>query len=892
MENKKKYHAFLSHNSQDKPIVETIARWLAHEAQLSVWLDKWNLIPGDPWQEEIEKALDQSQCCLVFLGPNGIGPWQNEEMRAAIEERVSSETIRVVPVLLPGAMRPQKESEIPRFLRRVTWVRFKEKWEDPQALHLLVCGIHGKIPGPDSSEIQEGICPFRGLEVFREQDRRFFFGRDVLVQRLLDKLAHSRFLAVAGPSGCGKSSLVHAGLIAPLKQHSVVVVFTPRERPLEELAFALRTGYPDNNKPPAEELMERLNKPCNILHIIAREMVEEAVDKKNLLIIIDQFEELFTQTANEEERSRFISLLLEAVEVVKGPVTVILTIRSDFIGKCAYYENLNMFVIDHLVQVEPMGFEELRQAIEEPARMVGLHFESGLINRILADVKGAPGELPLLEHALLELYEKRKGALLSSGAYDAIGGITGALVNRAESEFNKLDDEEKEILHKMFVLRMIQPGEGTEDTRRRALKEELLAIGGDAGKVERVLNRWIDARLLTGTQDRDRGQVMIDVAHEALIRQWDKIQTWMGEGREAARLTGALRQAALEWKRANCCLDFLFQGARLVQLEELVNSHAEDLTVDEIEFVQAGVKLREAKEREKEELREKELQAAQALAAVNYKAVKRARVIIALIVLSLITVIVLAFNFYISEKRARIGEYRARKQLAVNIWDNSRQAREKDQMLLAFHLCAEALNVNPDSVFRKTLLFDMNDLWNCFPLVHILRHKGPVQGAIFNVDETRILTWSRDGTVRIWDAQTGSPIGQPMVHDSWVSRITFNTDKTRILTWSRDGTVRIWDAQTGSLIGHDSWVSRITFNTDKTRILTWYHGGTARIWDAQTGSPIGQRMVHKKEIIGAKFNPEGTRIITWNYIETGIWDARKETEPLSDSQWYMKGYSH
>jgi hypothetical protein len=127
---KNKYDAFLSHDSQDKPIVEKIAQWLEDKANLSVWLDKWNLIPGDPWQEEIEKALDESQCCVVFLGPKGIGPWQNEEMRTAIEERVSKQTIRVVPVLLPGAVRPGQESKLPRFLRRLTWVDFQQNWND------------------------------------------------------------------------------------------------------------------------------------------------------------------------------------------------------------------------------------------------------------------------------------------------------------------------------------------------------------------------------------------------------------------------------------------------------------------------------------------------------------------------------------------------------------------------------------------------------------------------------------------------------------------------------------------------------------------------------------------------------------------------------------------
>ncbi|MFC2146566.1 toll/interleukin-1 receptor domain-containing protein [Acidobacteriota bacterium] len=161
---KNKYNAFLSHNNQDKSIVEEIAQWLEDKANLTVWLDKWNLIPGDPWQEEIEKALDESQCCVVFLGPNGIGPWQNEEMRTAIEERVSKQTIRVVPVLLPGAVRPGQESKLPRFLRRLTWVVFQQNWNEEYALHRLVCGIKGIPPGKDTKKTEADICSYRGLE--------------------------------------------------------------------------------------------------------------------------------------------------------------------------------------------------------------------------------------------------------------------------------------------------------------------------------------------------------------------------------------------------------------------------------------------------------------------------------------------------------------------------------------------------------------------------------------------------------------------------------------------------------------------------------------------------------------------------------------------------------
>lgn len=873
---KTKINAFLSHNSEDKPVVELIAEWLEDNANISVWLDKWNLIPGDSWQEEIEKALDESQCCTVFLGPNGMGPWQNIEMRSALNARVSENSIRVVPVLLPGAVRPGKESQLPRFLRELTWVVFKYKWNEPEALHRLVCGIEGKMPGRYEGEIQEGICPFRGLEIFREQDRQFFFGREVLVQRLLDKLDGSSFLAVTGPSGCGKSSLVQAGLIAPLRQQSQVALFTPRERPLEELAFALRTCYPKKNKPLVEQLGKRLREGGDILHLIAREILEYW-EKKNLLIIIDQFEELFAQTRSEDERKRFISLILDAVDVPSGPVNVIMTIRSDFIGKCAFYRNLNMFVNDHFVQLEPMGMEELRQAIEYPARKVGLRFKDGLINRILADIKGASGELPLLEHALLELYERREGAILLTKIYDEIGGIAGALVNRAKSEFNKLDDSGKNILRKMFTLRLIQPGQGTEDTRRRATKDELLSIGGDVKEVEKILNQWINARLLTSTKD-SRDQAVVDVSHEVLIRQWDKIRTWMAEDREAARLIGILRQAASEWKEAEQNPEYLFQGARLVQMEGLVDTNTDDLTKNEIEFVEAGVKMREAIVREKEEQRKKELQSVRELAVAKSKAFRRARIIILIVLIALVSLIYLSYNLNLKEKKVRLEKKEVQLQLAMNNWEKARQARDKGQHLHSFYLFEKAIKLNFDPALHKILLIDMNDYWQRFPLASIFKPEKTIKGGINDVSFTRVLTWSDDNSARIWDVKTGIQVGQSIVHNKNVSGARFNSDGTKILTWSEDGTARLWDAHSGRQIGpalvHKGWVRGALFNYDETKILTWSWDYTARIWDAKTGIQVGQSLVHNKNVYGARFNTDGTKVLTWSEDKTvRLWDA-------------------
>ncbi len=224
-----RHKTFLSHNSGDKPVVEKIARWLEDEANIQVWLDKWHLIPGDPWQEEIEKALDECECCVVFLGPNGIGPWQNEEMRTALDKRVSEKNIRVVPVLLPGAFKEEKESDLPRFLRRLTWVKLHTDWHEDEVLHRLECGIKGIPPGRPEETIT-GISSFWNSGVLGDYYKRLIQqlnkqipkpsvvfnitfrdstqDKEMSLHLLEEFLKDQKKVVLSGPAGCGKSNIL------------------------------------------------------------------------------------------------------------------------------------------------------------------------------------------------------------------------------------------------------------------------------------------------------------------------------------------------------------------------------------------------------------------------------------------------------------------------------------------------------------------------------------------------------------------------------------------------------------------------------------------------------------------------------------------------------------
>jgi TIR domain/AAA ATPase domain len=582
---------FLS--SADKPAVEELARRLTKEG-IQAWLDKWNLIPGDPWQAAIEKALAESETCAVFVGPSGFGPWQNEEMRAAIDQRVrdSGKRFRVIPVLLPGAKRAERSS-LPTFLAATTWVEFRDSLDDQDAFHRVVCGIRGVEPGASPGQaIYEGQCPYRGLRVFDVGDAPLFFGREALVQWLLNELRPAsegqpvnRFLAIVGASGSGKSSVARAGLVAALKQDAIpgsagwpVTIFRSGPDPVESLAVALSRALNLAQSAPAlAELIETFKKNEKTLHLIARQSLSENASAMRLVILVDQFEEVFTLSLAEDLREALIRNLLYAAKVAQGQTLVILTMRADFYPKCATNAQLAAALSDHHVLVGPMSEDELRRAIERPMQLVGGELEGGLVDLLLRDVRHQAGALPLLQHALLELWHKREGRRLTLKTYQEIGKLEGALQRRADATLEALS--ERELCRRTF-LRLTQPGEGTEDTKRRASVIELLSLADTSTAEESIIQKLANASLLTTEGDFTNRDAFVEVAHEALIRNWPQLRKWIDVDRAGLRTRSRLTEAARDWKNSGRDPAYLHTGARLAVAKEW-EGNAEKL---EIEF--------------------------------------------------------------------------------------------------------------------------------------------------------------------------------------------------------------------------------------------------------------------------------------------------------------------
>jgi energy-coupling factor transporter ATP-binding protein EcfA2 len=376
------------------------------------------------------------------------------------------------------------------------------------------------------------------------EDREFFFGREKLVEEMRRRLAKQNFLAVLGPSGCGKSSLVMAGLIPAVQSREPnlqMVYLTPGSDPPAQLEAALAK-------------------------------LPGADNQQSAVLVVDQFEELFTLCPDGNKRRAFLDRLLTLIREQR----VVITMRADFWGDCASHTALKNAMLAHQELIAPMDSAELRKAMEEQAQKVGLRFEADLSNTILDDVQGEPGAMPLLQHALLELWKRRHGRWLLSSEYrDKIGGIRHAIARTADDAYSQLTPDNQERVRDIFVRltrldEEVVRGEERRDTRQRVAILELVPAGSDSGITKAMVKRLADERLVVTSVNKATGAEEVEVAHEALIRYWPKLRGWLDENRTHFKLREGIREAAFEWengKRENSFL--IHRGNRLEDAEAL-----------------------------------------------------------------------------------------------------------------------------------------------------------------------------------------------------------------------------------------------------------------------------------------------------------------------------------
>jgi hypothetical protein len=610
-----RYHVFLSHATTDKPAVEELALWLIREG-LTPFLDTSELVPGEDWLDALPAALAASKTCAVVIGPGDSGAWQRQEVKLALlryaqeRGREPRDRFRIIPVLLPGASscKPDEPSALD-FLSLDTWVKFDKALDDEAPRHRLACGIKGISPGqgPGVAALA-GECPYRGLDVFDVPHANLFFGREKLTLDLVEMLGAilrgpgPRLLAVVGPSGSGKSSIVRAGLIPVLGRGALAgseswrrLVFKPGQDPFESLGIGL-TSLPAGAGLLAETRsflgIERFGRDHDrSLHTAGRLATRDDPPGARLLVVADQFEEVFTQCGLLEDRRKLIANLVEAATLPDGPVVVALALRADFLGNCAAYRALADAVSGRQKLIGAMSEDELRWAIEKPAALAGGEVEPGLVDQLLRDVGQVPGTLPLLEFALTRLWRQKTGRRMTTEDYRAIGGLKGALTQHAETVLDGLRRNGLEDICRRVVLDLIEPGKGTGDTRRRVAYRQLAA----SPQWARVVESLVRERLVTTDTPDDLREGSIEIVHEALIQNWTTLQSWIGADRKYMETRSELAAAANKWVVSGHHPDYLLDGLPLANAQEWARTRPDDLSrlADVDQFIAASQKAEE-----------------------------------------------------------------------------------------------------------------------------------------------------------------------------------------------------------------------------------------------------------------------------------------------------------
>ncbi|MGI9623962.1 MAG: BTAD domain-containing putative transcriptional regulator [Acidimicrobiales bacterium] len=442
----------------------------------------------------------------------------------------------------------------------------------------------------------EARNPYKGLRAFQASDARDFFGRDHLLERLLSTLRSERLIAVVGPSGSGKSSLVNAGLVPRLHEAGtpgslLVTTMFPGAFPFEELEAALlRVGVN-----PGGVIADLVGDERGLVRVLQRVLPAPVFREEGpeLILVIDQFEELFSVVSDEETRSLFIANLTNAVTDSRSRLRVVLTMRADFFDRPLQYPEFGALIEAGLVPVTLPDRDDLERAIAEPALSVGVELEPGLLPQILHDIAHQPGSLPLMQYVLTELFDGRQADELTVRAYQQAGGVFGALGRRAEELYDELEPAEQRTIRQAF-LRLVTVDEGMNDLRRRVRIAELSSSDLDERALSGALELYGSHRLLTFDLDPITRSPTVEVAHEALLREWDRLSGWVDDQHDDLMIRRRLDAAIADWEQSGEDAAFLPTGGRLAQFNDWSSTTTLAITQSEREFVRSATNLETA----------------------------------------------------------------------------------------------------------------------------------------------------------------------------------------------------------------------------------------------------------------------------------------------------------
>lgn len=737
--------------------------------------------------------------------------------------------------------------------------------------------------------------PYKGLQAFQEGDAADFFGRKALIDRLARRLAETgseaRFLAVVGASGSGKSSAVKAGLIPALRrgilfgsQDWFIVQMVPGAQPFQELEAALlRIAV---NKSGALGLHTDENSLANALKRVI------PVENAEVMLVIDQFEELFTLVPDEGERTRFLNSLVNAVTAPDSRLRVLVTLRADFYDKPLQYARFAELMRQRTEVVLPLTSDEMEEAIVSPAHWMGYRFEPGLVAQIISDLSQQPGALPLLQYALTELFARSQGAVFTMAAYKETGGVFGSLARRADELYEGLDMQRRTAVRQLF-LRLVRLGDGSDDTRRRLRLEDLIGLSGEKGLMQEIIDLYGQYRLLTFDYEPSTRAPTVEVAHEALIRDWSRLKQWLNSSRDELRLQQRLAQAAREWKNNREDGSYLAAGSRLAQFEALMQTSTLALNPDEKRYLEAST-------------------------AARQRATQRLRLFVAgLGVVAVVALLVALFAFdqrsvALTERSlSRSRELAVTALTGVNEPDLalllSLQALDEADTFEARNSLLSLLQVDPrlaqylhgQTNAVRAVAASLDGRWLAvggrggIVTVWDMRdestrtlagHQGDVNSVAFSADGTQIVTGGADGTVRLWDVTTGEPVGSPTTpfldergNPFAVWSVALGLDG-RAAAGYVDGTIRLWAR--GELLetpamAHTDGVYALAYSLDGTVLASGGGDNLVRLWDAATGTALTEPLAgHTNWVMSLAYSPDGSLFVTSGIDGTLIlWDV-------------------
>jgi len=821
--------------------------------------------------------------------------------------------------LFRGMMGGQDGGNLRAALERATAadpaIRFRDPADLAAAVRRGLLAPDRSLPGNDGVEPSRN--PYKGLRPFEEQDAPDFFGREELVNALLGRFGEegpaSRLLAIVGPSGSGKSSVVSAGLLPALRAGALadsaawfVAAMTPGDRPFDKLEAAL-LGVAVGTPIAVADLLEEAG---GLRPAVERILPPGAA----LLLIIDQFEELFTLVEDEELRQRFLGLLAATVSDPESQIRIVVTLRADFYDRPLHHERFGRQLADRTHTVLPMSPEELERSVTEPAARVGLRLEPGLAARVVSEMAQQPGALPLLQFAMSELWENREGSRLSLHAYESSGGIAGAVGRRAEQVVGGLRPGAQETARQLF-LRLVELGEGTPDTGRRVRYSELLALDGEGERIEAVVDSFARYRLLLLDRDPETRERTVELAHEALLLVWPRLRQWIDEARGDVRQQRRLAAAATQWQEAGRDASFLLAGSRLAQADQWAAATSVTLNRVEREFLEASTAERDRLAEQEARRRANELN-------LERRAITRLRALV--IVLALAALASGALSVFALAESAR-AEREARTSFARELAAAALTNLEVDPELGVL-LALEAVDATRSA--DGTVLREAEEaLRRTTKRLRLTRTVAEGNGRLaVSQDGTRFATTGADGTVTVRDAVTAAELLTLTAHEGGATAVAFSPSAELIATAGADATIRLWDATSGEetdrwsapsgrlshlafdpdgrwLVADDDADGRpplvlevssgrevtglgtddltyVAFSPDGSLIAGGTGGSspTARIVDLATGD-VTVLEGHVWGIYSVAFSPDGKQLATASNDGTArIWDVRSGTQ--------------